>query len=117
MDDSVIDRRVILGGNPTGGTTGVEMKRPKQRLEQDVEELVEKSVVEEAVQKVFVQLDEALRSLDTQSEALVREFLEGVSVSELARHHDISEEKAQQWLTGAKRSLAQELPSRCKVKQ
>lgn len=93
------------------------MKRPKQRLEQDVEELVQKTVVEEAVEKVFAQLEEALRSLDSQSESLIREFLNGVTVSELARHHDISEEKAEQWLAGAKRSIAQELRSRCKVKQ
>src|SRR4051812_30653249 len=101
------------GTCPLGGV----MKNAKDSWKQDVEELLEKSVVEDAFSRVLSKLDEAMDSLDEDSRELLGRFFEGTNLETLCREKGVSKQEMELWIQRAKRDLNQHLRSRCAVKQ
>ena len=96
------------------------MKLQKRAIEpwhRDVEELLEKSVVEEAVHAVSSRFDEALNSLDAESFSLIQKFFDGQSLEALAREKNVSRAEIESWVAQIKLKLTQQLRDKCKVKQ
>ncbi len=83
----------------------------------DVTELVEKSIVEEANEKVWSTFDKALNQLDIDSKSLLSEYFNGASVMELSRNRGLSMRDVEEWLSRAKRILFQELRQECNIRQ
>ena len=82
----------------------------------DVEELTEQSVKAEATEKVWSTFEKALTNLDVDSQSLLAEYFNGVSVMELSRNRGLSLRDVEEWLTQAKRLLFQELRQVCNVR-
>ena len=93
------------------------MKHAKDSWKQDVEELLEKSVVEDAVAKVFAKLEAALDGLDEETRDLLARYFEGTGVEALSEEKGLSPEEVQRWIDRGKRELNNHLRSRCAVRQ
>jgi DNA-directed RNA polymerase specialized sigma24 family protein len=93
------------------------MKNAKDSWKQDVEKLLEQSVVEDAVARVFAKLEAALGELDGESRELLSRFFEGTSIATLSEEKGVSQDQIKLWIERAKRELYQQLRTRCAVRQ
>lgn len=93
------------------------MGNEKDSWKQDVEELLERSVVEDAVARVLGKLDEALESLDDETRDLLSRFFDGTDVKTLSEEKGVSQQEIQAWIQRGKRELNQHIRSRCAVRQ
>jgi DNA-directed RNA polymerase specialized sigma24 family protein len=93
------------------------MKDAKDSWKQDVENLLEQSVVEDAVARVLAKLDAALGELDADSREVLSRFFEGTSIATLSEEKGVSQEEIKLWIERAKRKLNQQLRTRCAVRQ
>lgn len=92
-------------------------KTSDDALKDDVEELLELSVVSEAIRRVEQQWDDALRSLDADSQVMMEQYFEGRTAEELSVHHRVSVPEMENWIARSKRQLSQVLRTRMPVKQ
>ena len=93
------------------------MKKAPATLQEDVEELVEKSTVAEATEKIWQRFEAALENLDAESLKLLQGHFNGDSISKLSRAFGISEAETQTWLTKSCQELVRNLRQQCQVRQ
>ena len=94
------------------------MKKHKQdEWVEDVEMLLEQSVLEEATSAVWQVFEKALKNLDEESSNLVRQYLEGTPVKELSQHKQLTEKELEAWLAKAKRELIETVRREVAIKQ
>lgn len=93
------------------------VKGKQEAWHDDVEDLLQQAVVEEAVQAVTQQLEAALAALDQESLVLFRKFLDGTSIAKLAAERNLSVPEVERWIAKVKLTVAQSLREKCMVKQ
>lgn len=93
------------------------MKPYDTELVADVEELLEKVVIEEVTSAVLKTLEEALAKLDPQSRELLESHLNGASTNELSKENNLPQEEVERWLSQVKRELKQNLRKDVQVRQ
>ena len=93
------------------------MKEKKNGWIEDVEELVERSTVEEATAKVFEKFTRALERLDPESAELLRLHFDGVTAAELARRWGLKTEEIESWLSHKRKELVRNLKNEISVRQ
>ena len=92
-------------------------KKVNEHWHRDVEDLLEKSVVEEAVDSISKHFDTAMDSLDKASADLIRRFFDGASLEMLAHEEQLQRKEVEVWVAQIKLKLTQHLREKCKVKQ
>lgn len=75
----------------------------------DVEDLLEKSVFEEAAEAVFKAFDASLSTLDKESKELIESYFDGKTIKQLSEMHKLSESEVSKWLEQIKRQLNQNI--------
>lgn len=93
------------------------MASPRTDLNEDVEELLQQSVVAEAQWKALAQLDVAISSLDPADRQMLEAHFNGRTHAELGAQHGISEAEARECLDRIKRGLIQSLKAGILVRQ
>jgi DNA-directed RNA polymerase specialized sigma24 family protein len=83
----------------------------------DIELLLQRSVVEEAVSGAWDQFEAALGELEPESLSLLTDFLAGQAPQELATKRGLPLKDIEKWLARAKHQLIQNLRTKCKVRQ
>lgn len=93
------------------------MKPYESDLIEDVEELVEKAVLEEVTVAVWKTFEQALAKLDPESRALLESHLNGSTTSELSRERNLPEPEMEKWLQQIKRQLQRSVRQGLQVRQ
>lgn len=93
------------------------MSKPKQTLNQDVEGLVKDSVVEEAVEAVWLKLEKSLQGLQPENSEILGAFLNGRTPVQIAADLGTTADEVKALLDRAKRDLRNQLRSQTKMKQ
>jgi DNA-directed RNA polymerase specialized sigma24 family protein len=93
------------------------MKPYDNDLVADVEELLEKVVIEEVTSAVLKTFEQALEKLDPQSRELLENHLNGASTIELSKQNKIPQEEVERWLCQIKRELNQNIRKDFSVRQ
>ncbi len=93
------------------------MSNYDSELTDDVEELLEKVVLEEATALVWKTFEAALRKLDPESRTLIEDHLNGVSADKLGAVTQIPKKEIENWLKQVKRELKQNIRKDFVVKQ
>lgn len=91
--------------------------RREDSFPEEVSELAQQVVLEEATQKVCSTFDKALNQLDLESQILLSDYFGGTTVMELSRTRGMSTRDVEEWLNRSKRLLFQELRQECNVRQ
>lgn len=86
-------------------------------LRTDVEGLLEKTVVEEAVTDVWGHFEKALSTLDNDSIELLQQHFRGRSAVELGRSRGLTVDQVEAWLSRIKRELVVALRGDFTVRQ
>ncbi|MFM8315055.1 MAG: hypothetical protein ACKOA8_12295 [Deltaproteobacteria bacterium] len=93
------------------------MKRYDSEFVEDVEDLLEKVVLEEVTSAIWKTFESVLAQLDPESKKLLERHLNGTSTLELSRAMEMPEAEVQQWLNQIKRNLQQNIRKEFQVKQ
>lgn len=93
------------------------MKKENDSLIQDVEELLQKSTIAEATQKVWESFSQAMDQMDEDSQELLEQFFAGKSIKQLSQENHISEKEMEAWLQKARRELIENLKAGFQVRQ
>ena len=93
------------------------MKKNDRSWINDVHSLVSQSVLAEASEKVWEKFEGAMSQLDPASQALLRQFFDGVGVEELGKRHGLSEAQVGTWLGKARGQLIENLRTSFRVRQ
>ena len=93
------------------------MKNSREFLIRDLEDLLDETVVREAVAEIMEKFEQAIQALPTPNRELISRYFDGVSVEQLGKENKISPEQVSQWLEQIKRELAQQLRVQYQVKQ
>ena len=93
------------------------MKKPQNEFVEDVESLLEESVLQEAAAEVWKTFEGALSCLDEDSLYLLRQHFDGKTLKELAASRNLPEKDTQAWLEKAKRQVAEGLRRGFTVRQ
>jgi DNA-directed RNA polymerase specialized sigma24 family protein len=91
--------------------------KTKKSWTEDVEDLVERSSIEEASSRVWERFESALGKLDPQSASLFSQYLDGVTQTELAHRSNLTESQINTWIEQIKRDVVQNLRQKSKVRQ
>lgn len=93
------------------------MKRQDSEFVEDVQELLETVVLEEATAAIWKSFEAALNKLDPESRNLIEVYLNGTNTSELSKATDIPEPALNQWIDQIKKDLQQNIRKEFRVKQ
>ncbi len=93
------------------------MKEPLPDYVEDVEELLEKTVLEEATQAVWKAFEQTLQKLDEESLRLLEEHFEGATVQDLSQKYSLSANQVETWLTKAKQEVGEGIRRESTVRQ
>jgi len=93
------------------------MKPYESDLTEDVEELVEKAVLEEVTVAVWKTFEQALAKLDPESRELLENHLNGSTTAELSKEKNLSEPEMEKWLQQIKRQLQRSVRQGLQVRQ
>ncbi len=93
------------------------MKDTREYWIRDLEQLLDETVVRDAVSQAMEIFEEAICALPEDSRALISRYFDGTSVEVLAREKSVSADQMGQWIERVKRELAQQLRAKCTVKQ
>ena len=74
-------------------------------LLEDVQDLLETSVIAEATDKVWERFEHAMGEMDPASLEIITRYFRGESAATISRDKGLSEDEVQAWLTQAKREL------------
>jgi DNA-directed RNA polymerase specialized sigma24 family protein len=96
---------------------GTSMKDSREYWIRDIEQLLDETIVKDAVAELIGKLDEAIAALPAQSKELITKHFDGASVDQLSLANQVSPSEMQALIDQAKRELAQCLRARCLVKQ
>ncbi len=91
------------------------MTKPKS-LNQDVEDLVKESVVQEAVEACWQKLEKSLEGLQPENGQILGAFLNGRSPERIATDLGTTAEEVRDLIERAKRDLRNQLRSQTKMK-
>ena len=91
--------------------------RKEDSFQEEVSELAQSAIAEEGVEKVMSTFDKALNQLDVDSQSLLSEYFNGVTVVELSRARGLNARDVEEWLNHSKRLLFQELRQECIIRQ
>ena len=91
--------------------------RRDDSFQEEVAELAQSATAEEVVEKAMSTFEKALNQLDIDSQSLLSEYFNGVTVVELSRARGLNLRDVQEWLNHSKRILFQELRQECIVRQ
>jgi hypothetical protein len=83
----------------------------------EIEALLQRSIVEEAISTAWDNFEKALGELGHESVSLLSDFFNGKPPEELARQRGMELKDVEKWLASAKQQLIQNLRTKCKVKQ
>lgn len=83
----------------------------------DVEELLEKAVIEEVSEAVWKTFEKALSQLDEQNRDLLERYLGGTSTKVLSKETGLKESELQECLTRIKRQLQHSIRKDLRVRQ
>ncbi|MBI4406224.1 MAG: hypothetical protein HY537_18840 [Deltaproteobacteria bacterium] len=92
------------------------MKKVSTTIEEECQALVQQFVSVEAELMVWEKLEQALTKFDGQELHLLKGFLSGTSMEELARQNNLTREQVSGWLTKLKRDLIQHLRAQCTMR-
>jgi hypothetical protein len=93
------------------------MKDSREYWIRDIEQLLDETIVKDAVAELIGKLDEAIASLPASSRDLITKHFDGASIEQLSLSHRVSTIEMQGLIDKAKRELAQSLRVHCLVKQ
>ena len=93
------------------------MTKPNGQLRADVEQLLKKSVAEEATAKVWERFEQALSQLDENSQAIFSDFLSGHNYETLAKQRGLKRTEVEEWIKQIRRQINEALRQTCKVRQ
>lgn len=93
------------------------MKASRELWIRDLEQLLDETVVTEAVSEILEKFDEAIAALPSDSRDLISKYFDGTSVEALSLAYGIAAAEMTQWIDRIKRDLAQHLRARCQIKQ
>ncbi len=93
------------------------MKDTREFWIRDMEQLLDETVVKDAVAQILEKLDEAIGALPTDSQAILSRYFDGTSVEQLSRENSVTPHQMGAWIERIKRELAQQLRAKCQVKQ
>lgn len=93
------------------------MKRYDSELVDDVEELLESVIVEEATAQIWKSFESALNQLDPESRKLIETYLDGTNTAELSKVTELPESTVNQWIHQIKKQLQQNIRKEIRVKQ
>lgn len=93
------------------------MKDSREYWIRDIEQLLDETIVKDAVAELIGKLDEAVASLPPSSRDLITKHFEGASVEQLSLANHVSTSEMQELIDQAKRELAQNLRAHCLIKQ
>lgn len=82
-----------------------------------MEQLLDETVVTDAVALIMDKFDEAVAALSPDSRALITRYFDGATVDEIGRDHAVAPETVHAWIDRVKRELAQQIRIRCLIKQ
>lgn len=89
----------------------------QESLQQETQDLLKRSITEEAVASVWKKFESALSQLDEESQFVFHQFLEGTSKDDLAKKFQMSSAQMNEWLSQIKRRVTQSLRHTSKVRQ
>ncbi|MBY0372263.1 hypothetical protein K2X33_16400 [bacterium] len=93
------------------------MKHSREFWIRDMEQLLDETVVTDAVAQILEKFDEAVAALNPDSRDLITRYFDGVTVEEIGRDHAVSAETVSAWIERVKRELAQQIRAKCLIKQ
>jgi DNA-directed RNA polymerase specialized sigma24 family protein len=93
------------------------MKPYDSEFVEDVEELLEQVVLEEATSAIWKTFESALNQLDPESRQLLEAHWEGATASKLSETTKLPEPQVQMWLKRIKRELQQNVRKELRIKQ
>ncbi len=93
------------------------MKSYNSELVEDVEELLEKVVLEEVTTAVWKTFEQALSQLDPQSRELLENHLNGTTTEQLSQETHLPEKEIKNWIKQVKRQLQQNIRKDLRVRQ
>lgn len=93
------------------------MKDSAPFLIRDLEQLLDQTVVKDAVAQIMEKLEEAVNALPPASAELISAYFNGSTFEEIARANSVTPEQAREWIDRIKRELSQILRAKCLVKQ
>ena len=85
------------------------MKTYDSELVDDVEELLEKVILEEVSSAIWKTFENAFGKLDPQSRALLENHLNGATAQKLSEKTQLPVDEVEKWLKQVKRELKQNL--------
>jgi RNA polymerase sigma factor (sigma-70 family) len=93
------------------------MKDSRAYWIRDLEQLLDETVVKDVVSEVLEKFDEAIEALPPDSRKILSQYFDGTTLDQLSREHSVSKDQMEQWIQRIKRELAQQLRTKCLVKQ
>ena len=93
------------------------MKDSREYWIRDLEQLLDETVVTDAVAEILEKFDEAVAALPPDSRDLISRYFDGTTLDELGHMYSVSAEEMGNWIDRVKRELAQQLRVKCQVKQ
>lgn len=93
------------------------MKDSREFWIRDLEQLLDETIVTDAVAEIMGKFDEAIQALPAQSRDLIARYFDGATLEQLGLEHRITLEQMEQWMDRIKRELAHQLRIKCQVKQ
>ncbi len=93
------------------------MKDSREFWIRDLEQLLDETIVTEAVAELMGKFEEALQALPPQSRDLISRHFDGVTLEQLGLENQVSLAQMEQWIERIKRELVQQLRTKCDVRQ
>jgi DNA-directed RNA polymerase specialized sigma24 family protein len=93
------------------------MKNAKAKLKSEVERLVESSVIETAINRSLIALEEAINGLDPQSKKLIELYFEGKNINHLSLELGLSVPELSNWILKIKQEISQNVRLKFPIKQ
>ncbi len=93
------------------------MRNPREYWIRDLEQLLDETVVHDAVAQLMEKFEEAIAGLPENSRTLISRYFDGVSLEQLGQENSVSAEQMGEWIERAKRELAQLLRAKCSIPQ
>lgn len=93
------------------------MKQRNPDLKEDIQSLLEETVLEEATQAIWEAFEKALGNLDAESLVLLRKHFEGVPAEKIANEKGLKTTEVETWLTQVRRELIESLRRDSNIKQ
>jgi len=90
---------------------------PKAELTQEISELLDQVLVQEASNEVWSRFEQALSQFDEPSLEVFEAYLDGATLEQLSKENNLSQKEIENWINSLKRKLVQGLKQGTSVRQ